>query len=149
MSRSGYTDDEAYSGQFAMWRGAVNSAIKGRRGQAFLKEMLAALDAMPVKRLVDDELEKTDMIPCSHWGMFEAHSVCAIGAVGVARGIDMSKIDAHDPDTVAGKFGIARALACEIVYMNDELASGKNETPEARFVRMRRWIESELVKAAE
>jgi hypothetical protein len=38
------------------WRGAVASAIRGGRGQAFLREMLAAMDAMPVKRLVANEL---------------------------------------------------------------------------------------------
>ena len=46
MSRSGYGDD---IGQWDLirWRGAVQSAMCGKRGQAFLKEMLAALDALP------------------------------------------------------------------------------------------------------
>ena len=69
------------------------------------------------------------MIPCSHWGLFETASVCAIGAVGKQRGIDMTKIDADDPPQVAGAFGIAQAMAQEIVYINDEWGSSK-ETPE-------------------
>jgi hypothetical protein len=37
MSRSGYSDDlENWS--LIRWRGAVASAIRGRRGQAFLRE---------------------------------------------------------------------------------------------------------------
>ena len=46
MSRSGYTDDMEDMWQHICWRGAVASAIRGRRGQAFLREMLAAMDAI-------------------------------------------------------------------------------------------------------
>jgi hypothetical protein len=51
MSRSGYTDDVEYSWRSIMWRGRVVSAIRGKRGQALLRDLLAALDAMPDKRL--------------------------------------------------------------------------------------------------
>lgn len=143
MSRSGYVDDCDEQWQFIMWRGAVMSAINGKRGQAFLKEMLAALDAMPVKRLVANELAAPDLVPCSHWGLFEAESVCAIGAVGKMRGVDMKSIDPEDYSTVAGKFGIATAMAQEIVYENDESGPNK-ETPEARYERMHKWIEQTI-----
>lgn len=134
MSRSGYTDDYC-DNQWDMirWRGAVNSAIKGSRGQAFLKEMLAALDTLPEPILIKDDLEKVG-------------KVCAIGAVGQARGIDMSKLDPEDRYSVGHTFGIAPALASEIVYMNDEwIYYRDDETPEARFTRMRQWIIS-LIK---
>ena len=113
MSRSGYSDDIWEDDNRGwLYRGAVKSAFQGRRGQAFLKELLAALDALPVKELVAWELEKDG-------------AVCALGAVGKARGIDMSQLDPEDPDTVAGTFGIARAMACEIVYENDEAQVGQ------------------------
>lgn len=129
MSRSGYIDDfETWD--LIRWRGRVASAMRGKRGQAFLQEMLEAMAALPEKRLIDYDLQRN--------GEF-----CAIGAVGKARGIDMSKIDVEDRDTIAGIFGIAMPLVAEIVYMNDEVM-WKNETPEQRFERMRRWIESEL-----
>lgn len=125
MSRSGYSDDCENVG---LWRGAVSSAIRGKRGQAFLKEMLAALNTMPVKRLVTGELETNG-------------EVCAIGAVGRARSIDMSHIDPEDGDTVAATFGISRVLALEIVYMNDEAFDNYwCKTPEARFEKMREWV---------
>lgn len=143
MSRSGYSDDCDEPWQFSLWRGTVNSAIKGRRGQAFLKEMLAAMDAMPSKRLIRDELQAPDLIPCSHWGMFETTSVCAIGAVGKARGVDMARLDPHDRETISGKFNIALPLACEVAYLNDEWGSFK-ETPEARFDRKRAWVASQI-----
>jgi hypothetical protein len=47
MSRSGYSDDHS-EWDLIRWRGAVASAIRGKRGQAFLRELLVALDAMPV-----------------------------------------------------------------------------------------------------
>ena len=142
MSRSGYSDDCDNNWGWIKWRGVVASAIRGKRGQDFLHEMLHAMAALPVHRLVADDLEATDLVSCSHWGVFETQAVCAIGAVGRSRGLDMSKLDPEDIDTVAAQFGISKALAQEIVYMNDE--ASYSETPEQRFTRMRKWIESEL-----
>lgn len=131
MSRSGYSD-EWNDWASICWRGAVESAIRGRRGQAFLKEMLAALDALPEKRLIAHDLE------CNG-------EVCAIGAVGKARGIDMKPLDPEDYGRVADTFGVARAMAQEIVYMNDErVAQYKAETPEQRFDRMRAWVVAQI-----
>ncbi len=149
MSRSGYSDDwDGSQWDMICWRGAVTSAIKGSRGQAFLKEMLAAMDAMPEKRLIAHDLAKPRLVdPEAGTAVLE---VCAIGTVGAARGVDMSKLDPEDLDSVAGVFKIAPALAAEIVYMNDEfLYWSKKETPEARFIRMRQWIASQIKPAAE
>lgn len=131
MSRSGYSDDcydDDNSGY--LYRGAVMSAIRGRRGQAFLKEMLAALDALPEKKLIYGELEQDG-------------AVCAIGAVGKARGVDMTEIDPEDAETVAATFKIAPAMAREVVYENDDEYRVK-ETPEARFIRMRKWVADQI-----
>jgi hypothetical protein len=43
MSRSGYVDDVDQK-DLAMYRGAVASAIRGKRGQALLREMREAMD---------------------------------------------------------------------------------------------------------
>lgn len=133
MSRSGYSDDCDDQWALIRWRGAVNSAIRGKRGQSFLREMLTSMDALPEPKLVAMELE-------------EGGQVCAIGSVGRARKIDMSKIDPEDYSRVARAFGISEALAQEIVWMNDESGPWQ-ETPENRFLRMRRWIERNLSKA--
>ncbi len=130
MSRSGYSDDCDYYWSHIMWRGAVASAFRGKRGQAFLREMLAALDALPEKKLLTHDLINAE------------GAVCALGAVGKARGLDMAKIDPEDHDTVAGQFDVAHAMACEIMYENDEF--WQPESPEGRFYRMRRWIEGEI-----
>lgn len=133
MSRSGYVDEMDDQWQLIRWRGAVASAMRGRRGQAFLNEMLAALDALPEKKLIADELEAAD------------GAVCAIGAVGKARDVDMKDVDPEDREKVAALFSIPHALACEIVYTNDECFS--RETPEQRFVSMRAWIKQAIWNA--
>lgn len=107
MSRSGYTDECDDNFASIRWRGAVNSAIKGKRGQAFLRELLAALDAMPDKRLAEGDLEVD--------GDF-----CALGVIGKARGIDISNIDTEDYGRLSSVFGISEALAREIMWENDE-----------------------------
>jgi hypothetical protein len=129
MSRSGYVDDLVDSWQHIRWRGAVTAALRGARGYAFLNEMLAALDALPSRELVAGELEK-------------GGAVCALGAVGKARGLEMDDLDPEDSARVASVFGIADALAREIVFLNDEGAW--EETPAQRFNRMREWLKAEI-----
>ncbi len=132
MSRSGYSDD-CGGWDLICWRGAVKSALKGKRGQAFLIELRDALDAMPEKRLIADSLAAD--------GEF-----CTIGVVGAKRGVDMAVLDPHDREAVGEAFGISPAMASEIVFMNDE-GSWQKETPEQRWVRMREWVESNIHQA--
>ena len=135
MSRSGYSD-EGESWQMIMYRGAVLSSIRGKRGQEFLKELIVVLDGMKAKRLITDELE-------SH-GEF-----CTLGVIGQSRGLDMSKLEVDEPELIAKAFNIAPALAREIVYENDEsqyYACNSQETPENRWDRMRKWAVDNITK---
>ena len=130
MSRSGYSDDcDQWS--MILWRGAVKQAIRGRRGQAFLREAIRALDALPEPRLIACDLQAP------------TGEVCFLGAVGVSRGLDMSDLDPEDIEAVAEAFGISAAMAREIVYENDE-AEWRTVSPEERFRRMRAWAEAWL-----
>ena len=142
MSRSGYSDDGDDQWGLIRWRGAVRSAMRGKRGQAFARELIAALDALPEKRLIAHDLIKDG-------------EVCAIGAVGLARGDDMSDLNPDFSEGVADHFGIARALVCEIEHINDDdfsyethyyqdkegIYHRRDETPEKRFIRVRAWAE--------
>ena len=130
MSRSGYTDDCEDNWAMIRWRGAVNSATKGKRGQQFFRDLLAALDAMPNKRLITESLVSD--------GEF-----CTLGVLGAARGIDLEKLDPDDSEQVSSAFGIADCLAREVVWMNDE---PYHHTPEQRFSFMRKWVESKITK---
>ncbi len=130
MSRSGYSDD-VEQWDLIRWRGAVAAAIRGKRGQAFLLEMWKAITALSEPKLIANELVEKD------------GAVCAMGAVGMQRGIDMSALDPENIKGVAGTFGINQKLAMEIAYMNDE-GGAYNETPEDRHARMKKWIEINL-----
>ena len=142
MSRHGYLDEEDRPGQFALYAQRVRNAARGKRGQAWLRELLAALDAMPVKELA-------------------AHTVasrgecCAVGALAIHRGIDLTEItydDRYDEEAqgdrttewLAKQFDVANCLLRDVVYENDE--GGKwDETPAHRWTRMRALV-ARLVK---
>jgi len=130
MSRSGY-DDCCDGWELICWRGAVASAIRGARGQAFLREMLAAMDALPKKRLIHGEL------------VSPAGEVCAIGAVCRARGLDVSRVDIEDTEAVARAVGIAGAMAAEIMFINDEDWYSR-QSPEDCFATVRTWVVEHL-----
>lgn len=119
----------------------VASAIRGKRGQKLLNELADAMDAMPVKELIAEELEKDG-----------AH--CALGVVGSKRGVEMAEVDPEDPEQVSKAFNIAACLAQEITYINDEdgpcgeIIDGNwvrfPETPAKRWIRVRKWVAAQL-----
>lgn len=144
MSRSGYEDDCDDPLVYGRYYGQLNSAIRGKRGQAFLREMAAALDAMPTKELIADELVDDD------------GDCCALGAVCVSRGLNVSSIDPECPESVGAALGIAHQMAAEIEYQNDECGERyerdkaglwrlKQETPAERWQRMRQWVASKIL----
>lgn len=161
MSRHGYVefdgDDPLNEGR---WRGALRSAMRGKRGQAFLRELIEALDAMPEKALATNSFARDG-------------EICALGAVAVKRGIDVSEFEPDkdwddsevDHEKVAATFGIAESMAREIMYENDEcdrwhwaddgsLCEGfrhgenrevrRHDMPQERWQRMREWAVKRL-----
>jgi hypothetical protein len=131
MSRSGYVVDE-FDGEgweLALWRGTVNSSINGKRGQKLLRELRDALDAMPEKRLIANELRN-------------AEGVCALGCVGAARGVELEKLDVCNYDELANVFDVAAPLVRELEYVNDgDSWDPDSTTPEQRWRRVRGWVE--------
>jgi hypothetical protein len=128
MSRSCYSDDHE-NWSLIRWRGQVASAIRGKRGQKFLWDLIEALDAMPEKRLIADDLQRDG-------------EVCALGAVGKKRGIELEGLDPVDHATLEEKFNIAYQLVQEIEFMNDDWRG--HEAPEQRWERMRRWAANNI-----
>lgn len=147
MSRAGYIDDvydQEAQWQLIRWRGAVNSALRGRRGQAFLRGLARALDAMPEKRLEAGTLRTSE-------GEF-----CVLGAYYQHAGIQIPEMEADFDDgylsdddyaTLASDLNIAEAMARELMYENDEGAW--NETPKHRWQRMRAWVAGQILPAKE
>jgi len=131
MSRSGYVYDCEDNWAIICYAGAVRSAIRGARGQALLREMLAVLDAMPDKSLIVGEL------------IDDEGAVCALGAVGKQRAYsDLSELDPFDVTEVANRFGIAESLAREIMFQNDEY--DYCATPEERWEIVRNWVAQQI-----
>lgn len=114
MSRSGYSDDNEDHLALGRWRQAVKRACEGKRGQTLLRELVEALDAMQDKRLSSGSFATAE-------GEF-----CTLGVLGVRRGTKMDDLgdeDDCDPAEVGQRFGIAPAMAAEIMYLNDEYAA--------------------------
>ena len=165
MSRSGYSDDIDDNWQLIMWRGRVASSIRGKRGQAMLKELLVALDAMPDKRLYPNNFATAD-------GEF-----CTLGVLGSSRGTKMDDLgdaeDGCDEKLVADRFGVAAPLVQEIMYITDEVVDdhkciyvqicgpmrpwypdygehtkriwvADEHAPYRRWKEMRKWVESQI-----
>lgn len=135
MSRSNYSED-LDNWDLIRWRGQVTSAIRGKRGQAFLRELLAALDAMPVKELVAMEFEED--------GCF-----CTLGVIAHQRGVDLGKLDPDDSEVgeiIGQLLGIPQQLAREIMFENDEWRNWSDtagrlpDDPARRWKYMRSWV---------
>lgn len=138
MSRSGYVydyDEYRDSLPSGRYRGQVASAIRGKRGQRLFIDMLAALDAMPVKELIAGSLVE------------KSGAVCALGAVAAHRGIDVVGIDPEDSKAVSLVFDIAEPLAKEIADVNDDDYGLSDEPPAQRWMRVRDWVSRKIRSA--
>jgi hypothetical protein len=146
MSRSGYSEDlDPWA--LIRWRGAVASAIRGKRGQTLLKEMEAALLALPEKKLTRNEFANV-----------EEGSVCALGAVALKRklekGVDRQQAlkelatqfpEGCEAEQASAEFDISDALAKEITWINDEQI-WRRTPPEERYKEVLAWVREQIKK---
>ena len=145
MSR--YCDSDDYDwepwmeGQAA---GAKRSAIRGRRGQQLLRDLIAGLDALPVPELAAGALEDP-----------ETGCVCALGAVRLQRGAEAVPLqfDPDDPDIdwrhLAKPFDISETLAHAVISEN-EYSSKRNDEQSRRhrWRSVRAWAVGNLLAPA-
>lgn len=145
MSRSGYSDENE-DNTLGLWRGNIDRATCGKRGQVFFRELALALDAMPVKRLVKGELETDD------------GEVCSLGALRKAKGVALDPLIECDWDELGEAFNVAPMLTQEVMYHNDERGDfdyetqryrDAEETPEQRWARMRKWAAEQIIVTPE
>lgn len=158
MSRSGYGEDyECESNYYLLYPSIVRRATNGKRGQEFFKSLAAALETLPEKRLVPNELET------------ETGAVCALGALGKVRGVELAKLDPEDLKDVAKTFRVAEVLVREVTHANDDEFEHHTkriplhwvptkydvwhkapvlripETPEERYERVLGWVRSQII----
>src|SRR5271169_5049168 len=93
--------------KYELWRANLRRTMQSERGQAFLQELLEALDALPQKRLIQGAMQ-------------QGREVCALGAVGLKRRINLGGLDSRNHDELAAAFGISSMLVQEIAYWNDQ-----------------------------
>ena len=134
MGRSGYSEDNDDPLELGRWRGQIASATRGKRGQRFFRELITALDALPEKKLIKNELEAQE------------GSVCALGALGKLKGVDVGALDTEDWDKLGETFDIAPQLAQETMWINDEAWTSGAEpvAAEERFRQVRAWAVRQL-----
>lgn len=150
--RLNWSDEEDRPGQFALWDANCRRSIKGHVGQRELRELEAALLALPEKRLIRGSLTDDD------------GGVCAIACYAKYKGVDLSTFDPEDEsDEVGIAAGMPRLVAWKVVALNDieldtvwEVAHGPIErghgqykggvpliremTPEERYERVLAWV---------
>jgi hypothetical protein len=78
VSRISYSEEEDYPGQFNLWQANLMRSVRGRAGQAALRELKTALDAMPEKRLIEGHLVKDG-------------EVCTVGAFALGKVMSKGK----------------------------------------------------------
>ena len=128
--------------KYELWYANLRRTMLSARGQAFLRELLEALDTLPQKRLIPGALQ-------------QGREVCAIGAVGLKRCMDLTALDSNEQDEIAHAFGVSSMMVQEIAYWNDQgmeacvlgITDGggfKENTPEDRFGFVRAWVVSWL-----
>lgn len=137
MSRVLYNEDNIWAG--IRWAGAAKKAIYGKKGQALLRELEAALLALPEPKLIDDEFATSE------------GDVCALGALAKARGFDANDMVYWEvePETAQAKLGMTFTLAWEIISQNDDGPfpgyGAYRWTPEQRYQHVLRWVRQHLV----
>lgn len=154
--RLNWTDEEDRPGQFALWSANCRRSLRGKAGQHALRELEAALLALPEKRLIKDLL--TD-----HEG-----GVCAVACYAKHKGLDLSTFDPEDEsDEVGIAAGMPRLVAWQVVALNDitldtvwERAEGplrrheatyqggiplvRDMTPEERYEKVLAWVRRQI-----
>lgn len=166
MSRSSYTDDygDEYPGQLELYRANVARSMRGKRGQARLRELRDALVALPVKELHEDLFAE---------GTPQQPRVCALGAWATAKTGDPQAaaemlrfpVDGNDEDTSEDleKHGWPRLVVLDTIYQNDRdfyvyetyewpvqrwqhfpIQRARPETPAERYRRVLSWVEEQI-----
>jgi hypothetical protein len=130
--RINYSDDEDFPGQFQIWQANCRRSLQGKRGQQELRELEAALLALPEKRLIHGALQDDE------------GGVCAIACYGKHKGLDLSKFDPeYESDEVGIAAGMPKLVAWKVVELND-MQLADRYTPEERYEAVLWWVREQI-----
>lgn len=125
----------------------MKQAIKGKKGQRILKELEAALLALPDKRLISDGFATPEGDVCAMAALMLSRTLAAGASRQDAMGIMKKQID-FDPqsgwESISGPsevLKICEPLVWAIVEQNDECCG---KTPEQTYNRVLAWTRSNI-----
>lgn len=149
MSRLEYCepDDEVSFLRCCAFSHNTKQAIKGKKGQRILKELEAALLAMPEKRLISDGFARLEGDVCAMAALMLSRILAAGASRQDAMGIMEKQID-FDPEPgwdaicdTSEAMKICKPLVWAIVEQNDEYGG---KTPEQTYDRVLAWVRSNI-----
>lgn len=126
------SDEDTFSGQFALWQANTERSLRGKRGHESLVLLREALLALPKKELIAGTL------------FDEQGGVCAIGAYGRHVGVDLLKFCPEDTnhDEVGIQGGMPKLVAWHVVAQND--GDFECMTNAGRYEATLAWVEKML-----
>jgi len=140
--RIGYSDDEDWPGQFALFQANCRRSLRGQTGQCALRQLEAALLALPKPRLIAHELQDV------------AGDVCAIGALVRYQGITPKADPEFEMEHIGVECGMPLLVAWKVVeqndiefdtrYVADPVFHRVLYTPEERYDAMLAWVRQQL-----
>lgn len=134
-----FADEESFQNAGFLWEANQERSLKGRKGQAALRRLEAALLALPEKELAADALEDSD------------GRVCALAALAKHENyqgkMELPSDTEWDEDdyrvesamlSLAAALKIPQLVAIAIITRNDE---GIHRHPAIRYDDMLRWVQ--------
>jgi len=162
MSRISYSEEEDYPGQFNLWQANCQRSIAGKQGQAVLRELEAALVALPNRRL-QSHIVACDGDVCAVGAFLLMRKAKEVGSVDEAQrqleaemGSEEDQCDI-ETDELGIEAGMPRLVAWKLVELNDIHFDYKWDaqankcveiTPEERYDRILAWVRSKLKSEA-
>lgn len=143
--------DQNFPNEGDLWNANLIRHMRGRAGQAVLRELREALLSLPEKRLINGRLAD------------ESGCVCTVGALAAHRGVSLKELadrikvdyegypfdewDAEEATLNEGlRIGLKTGMVVRLASINDDTwGPGIHETPEQRYERVLKWVESKII----
>lgn len=167
MSRCSDDFEPEYPNAQELWTANLKRLIAGKNGQRWLREIEAALLALPKPRLIEGALCREGEVclvgAVAAHRLRQGHELKGPGYTGTSvasrmartvRTLDDLEAATHTIDSdyetaefAAASLGMAKTLAYELVWQNDEAVS-PDDTPENRYEHALRWVRSQMAVPA-
>ena len=139
--RVGYSEDEDSVGRFNLWQANCRRSRQGKKGQVALRELEAALLAMPDKRIQKDVFVELSGEACAI-GALMMHKLVSAGVPREQAIVECAALEPLDTEEHGVRIGLPRLVAWSVAVENDD--EWKNRTAEDRYLHVLAWVRREL-----